>query len=616
MDRNQIIGFTLITLLLLLYFWLAKPSPEEEAARKKQEQITQQNNLPKTSQLPQTLADTSTQQKNFGDFWQHTEGTAKEVVLENKDVKITFNTQGGKLKTVLLKKYKTYAQKPLYLIDEAQTKMTYLLPTQKGNVDMSKLYFSETKKGDSSLIFRLDMGENQYIEQSYSLPKAGYEVAYKIKAVGMDNLLKSEPLTIYWSNAFRNPEKDITDTRAKTQINYYSEAKGFTDFAYASLEPKEEKLVQPVDWVCFKQKFFLVAFLANKPFQATVRSDGNEADVTVTKNLGADIALPMADIKAGTASYRLFLGANDYQIVKEVADDFGKNVELGYPVINLITRFALVPLFNGLQYLFTNYGLLIIMLVIVVKLVLFPLNYRSYISMAKTRVLAPQMAEIKEKYPEDTQKQQAETMKLYQQVGVNPLSGCIPVLLQMPILLSLFQLFPNLIEFRQKGFLWAEDLSAWDSVATLPFSIPFGYGDHVSLFTILMTASTLAYTYFMNQNNTQVQQGPIDMRVISYVSPLIFMFVLNKLPAGLNFYYFVSNVVSILQQLIIRRFVDEEKIKQVLEANKLKNKDKPKGKFAQKLEETLKAAEEQRKLQEQQKKSLPNPRKDTSKNKK
>ncbi len=259
----------------------------------------------------------------------------------------------------------------------------------------------------------------------------------------------------------------------------------------------------------------------------------------------------------------------------------------------------LVPLFNLLEQFISNYGLLIILLVVIIKLLLTPLTYKSYISMAKMRLLAPELEEIKKKNPDDMAKQQQDQMKLYQEVGVSPFSGCIPVLATMPILLSLFFLFPNLIELRQQPFLWASDLSTYDSFLKLPFTIPF-YGNHISLFTLFMTLSSIAYAYYNNQM-TPTQPGPVNMKLMSYIMPVMFMFVLNSFPAGLTFYYFVSNIVTIAQQLVIRRFVDEDKIRKVLEENKKKNTDKPKqqSKFQKYLEKSLQAADEARKKQEE-----------------
>ena len=608
MERNQTIGIVLIGVLLIAYFWLTPRTPVEP-------RTPDPNTATKiTIPAPDTLVkDTTGQAKRYGDFAIAGQGTAQDVILENPDVKIVFSTLGGKIKTVELKKYKTYSRKPLILLDPTQSTMTWQLPTQQnGNLDFSKLYFKpelSTLNDTTLLRFKIQLANNQFFEQTYALPsKGGYALGYSLHAAGLQNTLRNEPLTFSWNTNFKNNEKDIAQVRQNATVNYYTEADGFDDLSAGKTELNEKTVPSPVKWVAFKAKFFVAGFINDGGLFAKtiVRTNATGIDSNTVKTMGADFQIPVAEVLSGKNKFRFYLGPNDYQVESGITDGFGKNVYLGYPVINLVSRFVIVPGFKLLEHVFSNYGILIIVLVLLVKAVLFPLNYRSYISMAKTRVLStlPEMVAIKEKYKDDLQKQQAETMKIYQQVGVNPISGCIPVLLQMPILLALFSLFPNLIELRQKPFLWAEDLSAWDSVATLPFNIPFGYGNHVSLFTILMTASTLVYTYYTNQLTpaTTSQQSPINMKAVTYTTPVIFMFVLNSLPAGLSFYYFISNIISILQQLIIRRFVDEEKIKQKLHENKAKNQDKPKGKFQQRLDEAMKLAEEQKKAEAKNKK--------------
>jgi YidC/Oxa1 family membrane protein insertase len=262
-----------------------------------------------------------------------------------------------------------------------------------------------------------------------------------------------------------------------------------------------------------------------------------------------------------------------------------------------VNKFVIIPLFDLLNNFINNYGLIIIIMVLIIKLVLSPLSYKAYLSMAKMKVLKPEMDEIKEKHGDDMSAAQQETMKLYQQVGVNPVSGCVPMLLQMPILFAMFYFFPQSIELRGKPFLWAEDLSTYDTFIQLPFTIPF-YGSHVSLFVLLMTVSTILYTWSNQQVSTV--QGP--MKAFSYMMPLIFMFVLNSYPAALSFYYFVSNLVTFGQQAIIRRFVDDDRIRKILEENKKNAKNRKKSKFQQRLEAAMKAQQQQQQGQKKKKK--------------
>jgi YidC/Oxa1 family membrane protein insertase len=436
------------------------------------------------------------------------------------------------------------------------------------------------------------LSSGQSIEQTYSLRGSGFELGYGLKLNGMNNISNDAPAQLYWLNNLKRLELDIEQSRITSTINYYTSDGNFEQVTEASKSQEEEVVAAPVRWVSLKQKFFLSAIIGNTTAftNSTLRTNVDEADSTTVKTLEATLSIPVADLKNGKGNFSYYFGPNDYRIVTEVTEGFEENVYFGWPIVRVINRYMIVPLFHFLENFFTNYGIIILILVLIVRLILLPLNYKSYISLAKTKVLQPEIQAIKEKHGDDMAKVQQEQMKLYQQVGVNPLSGCIPVLLQMPFLLAMFSLFPNLIELRQKEFLWSSDLSTYDSIASLPFAIPF-YGSHISLFTILMTISSVAYAYFNNQVSTI--QGP--MKSLQYVMPVMFMFILNNLPAGLTYYYFVANVVSIAQQVIIRRFVDEDKIKLLLEENKLKNKDKKKTKFQQRLEDALKSAEEAKK---------------------
>ncbi|WP_317128522.1 membrane protein insertase YidC [Hymenobacter radiodurans] len=290
----------------------------------------------------------------------------------------------------------------------------------------------------------------------------------------------------------------------------------------------------------------------------------------------------------GKGQFRYYFGPNSFQILKEVAPGFDRNVYLGWGIFRWMNRFIVIPVFHFLEQFISSYGIIIALLVLLIKLVTWPLTYKTYVSQARMKVLKPELDEIKEKYGDDQAKVQSETMKLYTSMGVSPLSGCVPTLLTLPLVFAMFNFFPNSIELRQEAFLWAKDLSSYDVFAKLPFEIPY-YGSHISMFTLLMTASTLLMTWQSNQLNTAMQ-GP--MKFYSYLMPLIFLFVLNSFAAGLTWYYFVSNVITFGQQALTRRFVDETKLRAQLEANKVKNKDKKPGGFQARLAEAMKTAQE------------------------
>jgi YidC/Oxa1 family membrane protein insertase len=443
------------------------------------------------------------------------------------------------------------------------------------------------------------VGEGKYVEQSFVLASDGFQLDYDIKTVGLESVLKNTPAVFSWNNNLQKIEYDINQSRDRSTVNFYTVDEGFDNLTEASRSEEVEKIDKPVRWVNMKQKFFNSAIIAKNSFAgASVSSRVTSNDSTNIKELQASVLIPLTDLRSGKGNYMYFFGPNEFGVCKNVTEGFEENVNLGWPIIKWINRFVVIPVFHLLESVIGSYGIIIIILVLLLKLVLFPLSYKSYVSMAKMKVMKPELDEIKAKYGDDMQKTQAEQMQLYQKVGINPLSGCIPVLLQMPILFAMFSFFPNAIELRQQSFLWSSDLSTYDAVITWKDNIDiFGWNlldNHISLFTFLMTISTLVYTWFNNQMSTAVQ-GP--MKALSYAMPVVFMFVLNSFPAGLSFYYFVSNIVTIGQQLIIKRFVDEDALRAKLDENRknFQSGTSKKSKFMQRLEDAMKAQEEVKK---------------------
>lgn len=607
MDRNTIIGFLLIAAMLLGYQWIApkpptppKPTPTAQA----------KPNAPAASAVVPQL-DSITAKTQYGDFAAAAQGTAQNTVIENENIRITFSNKGGTVKEVLLKNYKTHEQKPLYLLDEKSSKFALELPTNTGKVNLSDLYFSTTAQNQTltagqsaKVVFRLALPNNQVVEQTYTIQGKGYLIDYDLKVAGMDAALAKEPLRLQWRDGLKQFENDMAENRKIVTTNYYTD--GLSDIGRGQSNDVEEKIEKPVQWFAHKNKYFLSSLIAkNAPFTNVTLQSLASTDSVYVSTMQSSVAISTTDLKANKANFQFYFGPNDYQIIKGInAPDFNDNVDLGYAFLRPLNKFFFVPLFSFFEKYIGNYGVLIIVLVLFVKLLLTPLVYKSYISMAKMRVLAPELAVIKEKVGDDAAKMQQEQMKLYQQVGVSPLSGCVPVLATMPVLMALFFLFPNLIELRQQSFLWAKDLSTYDAPFHLPFSIPF-YGAHVSVFTLLMTVSQLIYAKYNNQiTPQQTQPGMPDMKMLTYAMPVMFMFIMNTFPAGLSFYYFVSNLVTIAQQQIIRRFVDDDKIKAILETSrqKIASGEKKKSKFSDMLEKSMKAAEESKKAAEEAKK--------------
>jgi YidC/Oxa1 family membrane protein insertase len=600
MDRNSAIGLTLIAALLMVYFYWFAPDPAP-AAKPVATQSTQPQQSESGKQV-ETPSDSALAQ-TYGELSSFAQGTAEDKIIENEDLRIVFSNKGGMIKSLELKKYKTYSQKPLFLISPERSTFGLLTSYKGKQIDLYDLYYqlSESKKGDSTVLnYTVKLADGAFLTQSYSIPAKGYEIGYRITQKGLAEELGGETLTFNWKDRVLPLEKDLQDTRNNTTVNYFTASDSFEDLDQRSSET--EVVQQPVKWVSIKQKFFLASIIAKNNFSgAELATATPQGDSSIVEEETLKLFIAKSQLIEGKTDFKFYVGPNDYQEIDVVADKFEKNVYLGWPPVFWINKFVIFPVFHFLTKFIGNYGLIIIILVILLKLVLAPLSYKSYLSMAKMKVLKPDLDVIKEKHGDDMTKVQQEQLKLYQQVGVNPISGCIPVLLQMPILFAMFYLFPASIELRQQPFLWAEDLSTYDSLITLPFTIPFGVGDHLSLFTLLMTVSTLIYTWQNNQLSSV--QGP--MKSMSYIMPVIFFFVLNSFSAGLTFYYFVSNLVTFAQQAIIRRFVDDNKIKVLLEENRKKNAaggTGKKSKFMSRLEDAMKASEEARKKSEEERK--------------
>jgi YidC/Oxa1 family membrane protein insertase len=598
MDRNQAIGFGLIAILLLAYsfFFTSPEEPVQQQAVQetaKVEQLQQQTAVVEDDSLAQVRRASA-----LGAFGAAATGEAATATLENQNIRVTFNTKGGQVEEVLLKNYKTYRDEPLVLFDSESSNTDVTFTTNDGKqVQLSDLFFtpSEVKSvqgegntAGQTISFRADLGNGQYIDQVYTLFEENFLLGYKLNFKGLEGQVSGNTMTFTWSDRLKQLERDLKQNQAKSTINFATVEDGY-DYLSISETTETSTIQEPLKWVANKQNFFTAGIIAGNQFAgAKMEASVDAADTTVVKTLSSQILIPTQDVLSGKGEFMFYFGPNDYKILKHIGNDFDKNLDLGWGIFSYVNKWLIIPAFDFLENYIGNYGIIIILLVLYIKTILFPLTYKSYVSMAKMKVLKPEIDIIKERNDGDMQKTQMETMKLYQEMGVNPLSGCIPMLLQIPILFAMFNFFPNSIELRQEAFLWATDLSTYDVFARLPFTIPF-YGSHVSMFTLLMTASTILYTWSNNQVNTM--QGP--MKFYSYLMPVIFMFVLNSFPAGLSFYYFVSNIVTFGQQAAIRAFVDDSKVRAKLEANKDKLKEKKKTggpSFTERMQEAMRQA--------------------------
>jgi len=586
MDRNNIIGFILIALLLFVYFTFFAPQPVPPAV----------NPLPAkdsvTSSKPDTFSPNSDTvlNKTFG-----LDATAPEqqITLENKDLRAVFTNRGGKLISAELRNYKTYGGNKLELVTARSSRFSMMAAMDGKEVDLFDLPYSVTseKTGDSSrVVFTASTGDRR-ITHSWSLPAEGFNLNYKLETNGL--LLQKETIGFEWTNLMPLVEKDMTDSRSKTAINFHTLADGTDGISETSLDPESMPVPAGTDWVGMKQKFFLSAILSTDGFAGgNIMTSVNPLDSQTVKTGNVSLLIPAKKVTAGGIKLGFYLGPNDYKTLGTIADGLEDNVYLGWPPVKQVNEYFIVPVFRMLTGITGNYGLIIIILVLVIRLVLLPLSYKSFLGMAKMRLLKPELDELKKKYPDDQVKFSQEQMKLFSEVGASPFSGCIPLLLQMPILFAMFYLFPSIIEFRQQTLPFAEDISTYDSVISFPFTIPF-LGSHLSIYTLLMTISTLAITWQNNQMTTV--DGP--MKSLSYIMPVVFLFVLNSFPASLSFYYLAGNVASFGQQVLIRRFVDEDKIKVVMEEHRKKMQagGGGKSKFMNRLNDALKASEEARK---------------------
>jgi YidC/Oxa1 family membrane protein insertase len=591
MDKNQATGLILLFGILFAYFTFFAPKPEQLPAAKKEAAKLAADTGNKASQ--EEIAYSGLRQAGLADS-SITIDTIP-LILENEDIRVSISPLGAQVREVQLKKYKTWDGKPLILLSGKRSSQHFFVNAAGKRLDLSILPFSGKvqKTGDSSVLeLKSKLSGMAGLSQRFILPAKGFQLKQAVN-VGIAGINPKAELVFVQDAA--QLEKDILQNRTTTNINYFEKEEGFTGLSETSLTEEKAEVSKPLAWFSFKQKFFNWGVIADGQFDGlSAIQKTNEADSQSVKRMETRLAITLGN---GAASFRHYFGPNKFTVLKKVAEDYDRNVYLGWPGINLVNRFITINVFSWLEGAISSYGIIIVILVLLIKTLLFPLSYKSYISMAKMKVLKPELDEIKERTGEDMQKAQAEQMKLYQQVGINPLSGCIPLLLQMPVLLAMFNFFPNAIELRQQSFWWAPDLSSYDSIATLPFSLP-GYGDHVSLFTILMTASTLVLTWYNNQTSTVA--GP--MQSMSYIMPVVFMFILNSLPAGLSFYYLVSNVVSIVQQQAIKRFVDDGQLRKKLEENKVKNAGKKKTGFAARLEDAMRQAQDVQKEKDKNKK--------------
>lgn len=607
MDRNQAVGLVLIAVLLIVYSFVFRPPVQEEpitisdstaVTTPIQEEILE----PQVETLPVEAKD-SIMNSKYGAFASAMNGSEEVFTIETEKAKYNFNTKGGIIESVELKEYLTHRKEPLILFDRESADLNLEIGTTNGIVDLTELNYNSTRKGgviaagDSvEIAFTATLADGSNVVQTYKIYGDKYDLKYNLKLNGLENKILTNEMSLVWSDDMKRFETNLEDARNKTTVRYYTLAEDSDNLKEISNEPQQETIGEGIKWASFSQKFFNAGIIAENGFSSGTFATAPVADTAHVEFGKMELKMPVADLYNG-ANFTYYFGPNSYKILKKVSPAYEDNVYMGYKLVSWVNKYIIVQLFSFLERYISNYGIIIIIIVLVIKGALFPLSRKSYLSMAKMKVLKPELDALKEKTGGDMQAMQQEQMKLYREMGVNPISGCVPLLLQMPFLFAMFFFFPNSIELRGESFLWATDLSTYDVLFNLGFTIPF-YGSHVSGFTLLMTLSTLAITWSNNQVSSV--QGP--MKNIGYFMPIIFMFVLNSYSAGLSFYYFISNVVTFGQQTLIRRFVDEDKIRNQLIENKKKVATKGKSKFQQRLEDAMKASQEAQKAKQNKKK--------------
>jgi len=622
MDRNSVIGLLLIAGILIGWSLLTTPSKQELRKERLAEQERQEGEQSKErsperpseddqreadSAAPESdkagtekaekpavaSADTASKEMPAVDSTQLREKygifapAAKEreersYTIENEEIEVTLSNKGGRITSVRLKGYTTYDSLPLRLFDKDSSKygIRFNLDGRRF-LSTSDLYFvaqdsSFKVSGDEerTIRFRTPTGKDgRYIELSYTLQGGTYQVDHEIKAKGLGGGKVQRDMELTWGYKNLSTEKTMEGQQRISTVCYKYKG-GDTDYLTQRGNSEFEPTAS-LEWISFKQRFFSSILVSDRGVD-NLRSVLEIEDLNSERYASryeATVNLPFKSTENGAYPMSFFFGPNKYNLLASYERSFENTMNLGWGIIGWINEYLIIPIFNLLDDTGLIYGIVILILTLIIKTLLFPLTYKSFLSGAKQRVLKPEIDALQEKYKnsQDQMKQQQEMMALYKKSGVNPMAGCLPMFIQLPILIAMYRFFPTSIELRQEAFLWAEDLSTYDNVLDLPFQIPF-YGDHVSLFTLLMFTSTMIYTKLSSSQmgGGGSQQMP-QMKVMMYIFPIFILFIFNSWPAGLSYYYFTANVISIFQMLVVKHWIiDEEKLKQKIEENKKK----------------------------------------------
>ena len=626
MDKNTTTGLILIGAVVIAFMFLnrsneekpIKNEPSSSVSSIKKDNVTSNNEIINSgdelknsidsignSSTIEITEELESLKEDYGLFYTAAKGVDRDYVLENDKIRLTFSSKGAQItKAEMIEKdlnglykYKTHkafvseTNEPLMLFDKETTYMSLDL-INESEMETKDLFFNVVKQNDSNLVFRANTSEeDKYLEFSYSLYQGKYEVDFNIDYHKIEYDIKRN-VDLSWSMLGLSTEKLANDERMYCSVMYrYFGAK--RDYL-SERSDKQEKLEGNANWIAYKHKFFSSILISEEGFpNGEIKQQQLESE-DYTISYSSRLVIPSID----QVSLKFFFGPNDYDLLASYDNEMDGIINLGWGIFGWVNKFMIGPIFHFLKSWGIGFGLVILLLTLAVKIIIMPLTYKNYMSSAKMKVLKPEIAKITSKYEGKTDKnaamkKQQETMALYRQTGVNPMAGCIPVLIQMPILFAVFRYFPSSLDLRHQGFLWAEDLSSFDSILDLGFSIPF-YGDHISLFTLLMAASTLFYTLMnSNQMTPAAQPGMPNMKVIMYMFPIMMIFFFNEYSSGLSYYYLCGNLMNMGIMWGIKKYmVDEDKIRLKIETNK--KKPKKKSKFQQKMEEIARQQQKKR----------------------
>lgn len=614
MDKKTLIGLIVIGAILFGFTWYnasiqQKYAQEQQALTATQETESTDTIVPEVRQ-PDTLQAANQLERHIGSsLFQATTGTEKKIEVENDLMKVIFSNKGGKVASVVLKDYLTYQGTPLVLFPDSASvfDMSFFIKQQFNNVQINTgdYYFvadssftptfaaDETSK---NLTFRLDVDSTAHVDFVYTIYKDNYMIDFDVQFVGMENLLAQNQtdLEFTWQNVGMQNEKGFENENNYTTIAYKYPSDESVEQLRTSTEDKSETINSKVKWVAFKQQFFSSIFVAKDDFQnGTLGYSTFQPGEGKIKTFRAKVSVPFTQ-QLSEYNFNFYFGPNKFSVLKKYDDlHFERLIPLGGWIVGWINRWLVIPTFDTLGAHIANYGIIILILTLIVKILISPLTYKSYLSSAKMRLLKPEVDKLNEKYPkpEDALKKQQAMMALYKSAGVNPMGGCLPLLIQLPILYAMFRFFPASIELRGEHFLWADDLSSYDSILTLPFNIPF-YGNHVSLFALLMAASMFIYSRInYNQTAGSAPQMAGMKFMMLYLMPIMMLFFFNNFASGLNYYYLLSNIITIGQTYGFRYIVNEDKLHQRMKENA--KKPQKKSKWQQRYEEMVKLQQQQ-----------------------